>query len=280
MKELFEWPDGKRCAVMLSFDVDGETTWANGNKNRKNGELYLRSLSIGRYGPKRCVGEILNLLNKHKIKATFFIPSLVVKNNPILMKEITSEGHEIGHHGYAHECFYDKTYEEQVEIIDKSQKIFEEVIGEKAIGFRTPSGDWAEFTPELIVKKGFKYSSSMRGFDFPYRTIIKGKKSDLIEIPTKWELDDYVQMAYNLFPPEPIGQDRISNYKDVFENFRWEFEGYYELGLCISYMFHPQVIGTPGRLILLDELIEFIKNYNDVWFATGSQISDWVREIL
>lgn len=280
MNKILKWPNDSKCAVMLSFDIDGETTWANGNRGQKNGELYLKSLSIGRYGPKKCVREILKVLNENNIKATFFAPGWIVEHNPDLMKEIVLNGHEIGHHGYMHERFYDKTYEEQVEIIDKSQEIFQKVIGKKAAGFRTPSGDWAEFTPKLLVEKGFKYSSSMRGSDSPYRTIIDGKETDFIEIPTKWELDDYVQMAYNMYPAEPVGQGRISGYDDVFENFKWEFEGYYEFGLSISYMFHPQVMGTPGRLILLDELIKHIKSRGDVWFATGSQISDWVRDII
>ncbi len=277
MSKDFGWPNSSKCAVMMSFDIDGETTWSNGNKGYENGEYYLKSLSIGRYGPKRCVKNILELLDKNNIKATFFAPSWIVEKNPELIKEIALNGHEIGHHGYKHERFYDKTYEEQVEIIDKSQEIFERVIGKKATGFRTPSGDWAEFTTKLLIDKGFKYSSSMRGSDSPYKTVIDGKETDFIEIPTKWELDDYVQMAYNLFPAEPVGQSRISGYDSVFENFKWEFEGYYEFGLCISYMFHPQVIGTPGRLILLDKLINEIKSRGDVWFATGSQISDWVR---
>jgi len=277
MIKNLKWPDNKKCAVMLSFDIDGETTWSNGNKGMKNGDKYLRSLSIGKYGPKRCLEDILKVLDKHNIKATFFAPSWIVENNQEIIRKISDEGHEIGHHGYKHERFYDKSYEEQVEIIDKSQEIFQDVIGKKAIGFRTPSGDWSDFTPELLIKKGFEYSSSMRGADYPYRTEINGKKTDFIEIPTKWELDDYVQMAYNLFPAEPSGQGRISSYDDVFNNFKWEFSGYYEYGLCISYMFHPQVIGTPGRLILLDDLIKFIEEKEDVWFAKGYEVAEWIR---
>ncbi len=281
MSEVLKWPNGNRCAVMLSFDIDGETGWANGNRGLKKGDLYLKSLSIGKYGPKRSVEEILKLLEKHNIKATFFTPGHVMESYPELLKEVAMQGHEIGHHGYVHERFYDKTYSEQVEIIDRSQDIFERIIGKRATGFRTPSGDWSEFTPKLLAEKGFLYSSSMRGCDYPYKTIIDGVTTDFIEIPTKWELDDYVQMAYNLFPAEPVGQDRIKGYDSVFENFKWEFDGYYDLGLCISYMFHPQVIGTPGRLILLDELINYIKSQEEsCWFATGSQISDWIRQVI
>lgn len=43
------WPDGKKCAVMFTFDVDGDTTWENGNRGLKNGEKYIKSLSVGQY---------------------------------------------------------------------------------------------------------------------------------------------------------------------------------------------------------------------------------------
>ena len=46
------WPDGKKCAVMFTFDVDGDTTWENGNRGLKNGEKYIKSFSVGQYGRK------------------------------------------------------------------------------------------------------------------------------------------------------------------------------------------------------------------------------------
>ena len=58
------WPDGKKCAVMFTFDVDGDTTWENGNRGLKNGEKYIKSLSVGQYGPKRCVVRNLQKLDQ------------------------------------------------------------------------------------------------------------------------------------------------------------------------------------------------------------------------
>lgn len=274
-----KWPKGKKSAVMFTFDLDGDTTWENGNVGLANGEKYIKSLSIGQYGPKRCVDMILDKLDKYKVKATFFIPGLTVERYPELVKKIDDAGHEIGHHGYAHERFAGKTTKEQIEIIEKSQRIFKEVIGREVSGFRTPSGDWAVDTPSLLYERGFRYSSSMRGDDRPYRTIIDGEETDFIEIPTKWEVDDYVAMAYNMYPAEPAGQDRISSYKDVQENFMKEFEGHHKYGLCISYMNHPQVIGSPGRIQILEYLLKNISTRDDVWVATGSEIADWYRSM-
>ena len=51
--------------------------------------------------------------------------------------KIAEAGHEIGHHGYAHERFAGQTIEQQIEIIEKSQRIFKELIGHEVAGFRT-----------------------------------------------------------------------------------------------------------------------------------------------
>lgn len=270
-----EWKNNQRCAVMLSFDLDSDTTWKNGNIDYPNGEKYIKSLSIGQYGPKRAVERILKLLKKYDLKATFFIPGKVAEENPELIKEIDKEGHEIGHHGYTHERFFDKSVEDQIEIIEKTQEIYKKIINKRAVGFRTPSGDWTVETPKLLFERGFLYSSSMRGDDRPYNTIIENRKTNFIEIPTRWELDDYVAMAYNYFPEEPSGLDRISGYDQVLDNFIREFDGYYKYGLCFVPMMHPQVIGTPGHIQILDKLIAHILKKRDVWFATGSEIANW-----
>lgn len=278
MKALdIQWPDGKRCAAMFSFDLDGDTTWENGNRGLPNGEGYIRSLSVGRYGPRRAVDMILDMLDSYGRKATFFIPGLTAERFPETVRKINDAGHEIGHHGYAHERFASKTTEEQIEIIERSQRVFEKLIGRRVTAFRTPSGDWAKNTPKLLCERGFSYSSSMRGDDRPYRTVIDGRETDFIEIPTKWELDDYVAMAYNLYPPEPCGLDRISCYRNVLDNFSRELAGARRFGLSIAFMMHPQVIGTPGRIQILEGLLKQVEAMPDVWVATGGEIADWYR---
>lgn len=274
-QQSIKWPNGARCAVMLSFDLDAETIWANGNKCFEGGENFIRSLSIGQYGPMRSVPRILELLKKYELPATFFVPGWVAENYPDAFRMIAENNHEVANHGYTHEKLIEKTYEEQKEIFQRSQEIFEKLIGKKAKGFRTPSGDWSSETPKLLNEMGFLYSSSMRGDDRPYRTVIDGKETGLIELCAKWELDDFVQFGYNLYPAEPSGQARISNHEHVLDNFTQEFDGYYRYGLCFVLMMHPQIIGKPGRIMMLEKLIQHIKSHPDVWFATGEQIAEW-----
>ena len=70
--------------------------------------------------------------------------------------------------------------------LKKTQKIIKDITGKEPKGFRTPSGDWHVRTPYLLNELGFLYSSSMRGDDIPYYTVLDGKETDLVEIPSKW----------------------------------------------------------------------------------------------
>ena len=56
------------------------------------------------------------------------------------------------------------------------------------------------------------------------------------------------------------------------------FDGYYKYGLCYTTMFHPQIIGKPGGMILFDQLLTYIKKFPRVWYATAGQIARYWLE--
>lgn len=273
--EVVRWPGNARCAVMLSFDVDGPTNWINRDQRVWN---FPKTFSLGSYGPWRGLPRILDLFEDFQVPATFFVPGWVAESWPGRIRDIVRSGHELGHHGYLHELYFERPPEVQRTIIERCQSVFTDLAGAPAAGFRTPSGDFRRDTPELLRELGFSYSSSMRGDDRPYRWVIDGEPSELIEIPAHWELDDFPQFGYNIFPPMPAGQDRIAGLEHTFDNWTREFDGYYRFGLCYVLMMHPQTIGKPGRVAWLRRLIEHMKSHDGVWFATGAEIADWWRK--
>lgn len=271
------WPAGKTSAAMFTFDLDGDIIWQNMSSDEPNAERLIRARSIGQYGPNRCVDMILDLLDKYGVKATFFVPGYVAEHNPDVVRRIDAAGHEIGNHGYTHERFVEKSVEEQREILEKTQRIIKEITGKAPVGYRTPSGDWHVRTPYILSEMGFSYSSSMRGDDRPYYTVLDGKESDLVEIPSKWELDDYVAQAYSVYPAEPAGLDRISCYRNVQDNDIREFRGARDMGLCIVFLMHPQISGAPGRNLVLEEVLREVTSNGGVWTPTGSEMAEYWR---
>lgn len=58
----------------------------------------------------------------------------MAEHNPDVIRRIDEAGHEIGNHGYTHERFVEKTVEEQLEILKKTQKIIKDITGKEPKG--------------------------------------------------------------------------------------------------------------------------------------------------
>ena len=61
------------------------------------------------------IEDILDILDKHNVKATFFLVGSWVDDNEELVKEIHNRGHEIGNHSNTHSSFPDISKDEKIE---------------------------------------------------------------------------------------------------------------------------------------------------------------------
>ncbi|TNV15647.1 polysaccharide deacetylase [Brucella pecoris] len=267
-----KWPTGKRSAVALAFDLDGPTGGA-----MLDGSLLdnLRYFTEGSYGPWRALPRLLDLLAEYDLVATFFTPTWVVEQWPERCEAILKAGHEMAYHGHYHEVFIDRTPAEQLAIMQRSAQVFESRLGIKPVGFRTPSGDWSPHTATILKEFGVLYSSSMRGDDRPYFHPGPDGEPGLVEIPGRWDIDDYTALAYFEEPDFPTGHDRIADFRTVEANWRAEFEGFHRDGLCWTTILHPKVSAKLGRLSILEGLFEAIRAHDDVWVARGREIAQW-----
>ena len=102
------WPNNGRIAVMMAFDLDGESLW-----EANHTPIDTLNAPRGSYGPIQGMPRILNLLDKHGIPATFFVPGITAERYPEVVREIGRCGHEIGYHGYIHETSSDRDTEHQ-----------------------------------------------------------------------------------------------------------------------------------------------------------------------
>src|SRR5699024_3155489 len=67
--------------------------------------------------------EILDVLKRHKVPATFFLTGHYVKSQPDLVERIADEGHIIGNHSYHHPDFTivkRETMKEELETLEEA----------------------------------------------------------------------------------------------------------------------------------------------------------------
>jgi len=260
----FIWPDKNRCAVMLCFDVDGETTALSEDLSLAKRRTLMSQCE---YGPRIGVPRLLGLLKHLEIPATFFIPGYIAENHPRMIAAIVADGHEIGLHGYLHEKLAYLSETEEEEILLRSIEILTRLTGTRPAGFRAPWFEINPWTPALLQKHDIRYCASEMGDDVPYF-----HKNGLVEIPSQWMLEDWEQFAFNADPAWGFVPE---NCEKVFDLWWREFEAMHDFGCCFVLTLHPWLSGRPSRVRLIERLVNAMREKSGVWFARGNEIANY-----
>lgn len=103
--------------------------------------------------------QVLQVLKKENVKATFFCIGKNAEKYPEIVKQIVAEGHVVGNHTYDHAYVFSKSAAEK-QIVDGAQ-IIQKIIGKKPVYFRPPFG---VMIPE-IAKAVKKTNCAVIGWD-------------------------------------------------------------------------------------------------------------------
>ena len=257
----------RQLAVSLTFDFDAESAWQGAF-----GVDTPSALSRGAYGANEGVPRILKLLEKYDLPATFFIPGDTCDRHPDVVRSIAAAGHEIGHHGYLHEAPHLLSSAEERRMIERGLDAIQRITGTTPTGYRSPSWELSKATFGLLVEYGFDYDASQLARDRPYWVEDQGVQTDVVELPSAWELTD---SAHFLFAYNPVYLMGMSGPSKVEEIWREDFDGAYEEGGdgCYVLTMHPQIIGRRHRMQMLERIIQHIRGYDGVWFAQMREIS-------
>jgi polysaccharide deacetylase family protein (PEP-CTERM system associated) len=180
----------KRPYIAISFDV----------------EEWFQTYAARKWYPRKVwdqmndrindiVENILQILDDHNSRATFFFLGWIVERHPELVHKILEKGHEIGYHGYYHNELTSLTREEFSRNFDHFLNILGTYSIPQPVGFRAPSFSLRKDTSwvvDEIIARGFKYDSSIYPmFKLRYGTpeaplrpfTLKGEKSSIMELP-------------------------------------------------------------------------------------------------
>ena len=177
--------------------------------------------------------KILNILDSHNTKATFFVLGWVADKFPSLVREIKEKDHEIACHGYSHKPIFLMNPEEFSKDLDKSVKAIKKASGVKPIGYRAPSFSIVKKTLwalNILKEKGFKYDSSMMPVSKHPDYGIKGiprkpfKIKGLLEIPMTTTYGLPIGGGYFRIYPYLLTKHLIKKKNTIFYIHPWEFD--------------------------------------------------------
>ena len=270
----FSWPDGKRIAVMVTFDYDAEFLRISRAKS-KGTSIGFTDFSRGQYGPHEGLARCLDMLDTMNIKSTFFVPGAVIETYRDTVEEIQRDCDELACHGYRNESDPELSRDEMIKILDKSEALLSEITGKKPVGHRAPESVLQDFMPELLAERGYLYSSSMKDCDWAYLWEKDQKELPLVELPNDITMDDFTYYYFTF--SDPAVRCMYPN-REVFGNWKQEFDGLALEGNKIFILkLHPQMIGRASRIGMVGEFIAYMQNHG-AWITTCEDVARYVQK--
>jgi peptidoglycan/xylan/chitin deacetylase (PgdA/CDA1 family) len=274
----------KEILCGFGVDVDAVAGWLGSYGGEDSPDDISRGLFAGEVGSPR----LLKLFERMQIKTTWFIPGHSIETFPEQMQAVADAGHEIGVHGYSHENPIAMTRQQEADVLDKSIELITRLAGRKPTGYVAPWWEFSNVTNELLIERGILYDHSLMHHDFqPYRVrvgdswtkidyskhardwmkpLVRGRETDLIEIPANWYLDDLPPMMFIKKAPNSHG---FVNPRDIEQMWRDQFDWVYRENdyAVFPITIHPDVSGRPQVLLMLERLFEYMSGHAGVKFV-------------
>ena len=99
--------------------------------------------------------EILDILDKNDIKATFFIIGENALAHPELVEEVAKRGHEIGNHTYTHNFISKESDSKIKDELTRTSEIIRDITGTRPVVFRPPGGCYTERAINTVTDLGY-----------------------------------------------------------------------------------------------------------------------------
>ena len=232
-------------------------------------ERDLANESFFEYGSRVGVWRLLDILDEHDVKATFFCAARALERNPQVGPAIVWRGHEVCGHGERWEESFRMDREAERAALHRAVAAIERTTGTRPLGWYVRYGP-SVHTRDLVVEEGgFEYDSNAYNDDLPYYVDVHGTR--WLVLPYTLEVNDTKFWRGGMVSP-----------RDFEEAMRNSFDRLYQEGArspkMMSIGLHCRIAGRPARSVALSHFLEYARGYPDVWFARRIDIARWWRE--
>ena len=275
---ILRWPEEAPLALCVVVNLEHmewsppESAWgaplAGGWGHRPFTDLARPSHR--EYGHRVGIFRVLDVLDKHGIKATIAMDALTAENYPYLVDHCLKRGCEIMGHGVSASRMIsaNMTEQQEREYLETSIEAIKRATGSAPSGWLGPEYGESARTPQLLAEAGIRYVCDWANDEQPYP--FKTGKGELTALPLMLEMDDVVALWDRRVTVARYG----ALLKQCFDVMH---EDGATNGRLMAINLHPWLMGQPFRIRYLDEALGHMMAAGGVWAATGSEITDWYR---
>lgn len=265
------WPAGRPLAVSVSVMLEGWTDDAApgigpmGNP-LKAGVLDLQARSWAEYGPKEGAWRLLDILDKQKLRAVFYVSGIVAERYSAVVSAVTAAGHVVAAHGWSqHVVPAYQTAEQEAHDLRRCVEAIRRAGGSPPLGWLSPRCTPSARTSELLARVGFHWHADFFDSDLPYR--YKTASGPITAVPFTMEVND--MPIYVRYGSEPEAFTRIL--ERIVAN--WPRLG--RPAGCLDVTVHAHVFGRPFGAVEFMDSLELVRRFADwAWLTDHRALAD------
>jgi len=265
-----ELPDGKRLAVWVGLNVEH---YKHGQPALSlaqfTAQLVPDPLNHGwrDYGPRVGVWRLMELLDRHGMRASAITNAAVFEHYPEIVEEGSKRGWAwVGHGNDNSSWWVGMERDDERAAIEAIAGQFEQATGARPRGWLGPALTSTPNTNDVLAELGFAYSLDWANDDQPYRLNVSD--GTLLALPYSSEVNDIPAFVLHHHTGDQFAQSVIDQFDALYA------EGEHSLRV-MGIGLHPFLAGQPFRAHRLERALAHIAAHDDVWLATSDEIADW-----
>jgi peptidoglycan/xylan/chitin deacetylase (PgdA/CDA1 family) len=152
--------------------------------------------------PSLAIGfpRVFDLLDRHGVRATFFVEGWNGDHHPDAVAEIVRREHELGMHGWVHEPWAALAVEDERALAARATDALALAAGVRPRGFRAPGGHRTPATAAVLRDLGYEYDASLGN-----RMRIERLPEGIAQIPFVWPCVD----GFHYLRADPAPADAV-----------------------------------------------------------------------
>lgn len=275
------WPGGARVAFWVLLHIEHWELLSPEDTVRDarfisefgNFDPDYRTWTQREYGNRVGIFRILEVLDRHDIRATVAIDSESCRRYPFLVEECRRRGYEFAAHGSHITRLISSRMPEAEErtLIRASIESVAGASGQSIRGWLAPSFGESPRTPRLLAEEGIGHLLDWANDDQPF--LMSVGSPPLVAIPNQVEWDD-IQLFWIRRVETPRYPQLVN---EAFGALHAEGA---QSGRSFVLSLHPWLFGMAHRIAYLDKALERLRSYEHVWRATAQEIADATRDSL
>lgn len=264
----FTWANGKKIGIVFRMAYEW---WSDGHwpgigpmgNPLKGGVPDSNAIGWAEYGHRRGVHRVLEVFERHKIKASILVCGIMAERYPHEVKAIADLGHDIVAHSYAMDVIPAYLNEkDELDNIRRTTDLIANVIGHRPQGWISPRSTPSPLTARLLAREGYQWHSDTLNDDLPYK--VDFGDCSIVAVPGTMEVNDLPLFMRHGQPPRVM--------VEIFEDWLEYVRKYEKEAIKIDPTVHAHVFGRPAGTGAFQKILEIATAADDVWIGTRSQM--------